>query len=268
MKRASILDFCDEFRFVSDVTRNGVQRWINQQGQKGRKTKTITRRLSELRVYWNYLISVQAAPEEDHPFEKLSVPRPAKAGKADERKPFMPEQVVALHQAAMARDDPALANLIELAMWTGARIEELCALRVENARDGILSIEDAKTPAGWREVPVHPNLEDTLGRLLQESADGYVLSGLTANKYGDRSNAVGKRFGRLKRSLGFGTDRVFHSIRRTVATLLEDAGVPENVAADILGHEKKTMTYGLYSDGTSLTTKREALAKLHHPSRG
>lgn len=47
-----------------------------------------------------------------------------------------------------------------------------------------------------------------------------------------------------------------------VATLLEDAGVPENVSADILGHEKPRITYGLYSGGTSLKTKKEAIEKL------
>jgi len=57
------------------------------------------------------------------------------------------------------------------------------------------------------------------------SQDGYLLSGLTFNKYGDRSNAIGKRFGRLKQSLGFSEKKVFHSIRKTVVTLLEDAGV-------------------------------------------
>ena len=56
------------------------------------------------------------------------------------------------------------------------------------------------------------------------SQDGYLLSGLTFNKYGDRSNAIGKRFGRLKQSLGFSEKKVFHSIRKTVVTLLEDGG--------------------------------------------
>ncbi len=36
----------------------------------------------------------------------------------------------------------------------------------------------------------------------------------------------------------------------------------ENVVADIVGHEKTTMTYGLYSGGLSLAMKRDALAKL------
>ena len=70
------------------------------------------------------------------------------------------------------------------------------------------------------------------------------------------------RFGRLKTELGFKEQHVFHSIRKTVATLLDRAGVPENVAADIIGHEKPTMTYGLYSGGSDLKVMREALKKI------
>ncbi len=36
----------------------------------------------------------------------------------------------------------------------------------------------------------------------------------------------------------------------------------ENVVADLVGHEKTTMTYGLYSGGVSLAVKRELLDKL------
>jgi len=55
---------------------------------------------------------------------------------------------------------------------------------------------------------------------------------------------------------------------KTVATLLENAGVPENVAADIIGHDKPTMTYGLYSGGASLEVKREALERIDYPGWG
>ena len=101
-----------------------------------------------------------------------------------------------------------------------------------------------------------------MARLIEGGNDGYVLSGLTVNKYGDRANGIGKRFGRIKTELGFGPQLVFHSIRKTVVTILENAGVSENVVADIVGHEKTTMTYGLYSGGVSLAVKRDALDKL------
>lgn len=51
-----------------------------------------------------------------------------------------------------------------------------------------------------------------------------------------------------------------------MVTLLEDAGVSENLAADIVGHEKPRITYGLYSGGASLATKAAALAKVSYPT--
>jgi len=70
----------------------------------------------------------------------------------------------------------------------------------------------------------------------------------------------------MKKAAGFGATHVFHSIRKCVGTQVENALVPEGVSADILGHEKPNITYGLYSGGASLEVKREALAKLRYPS--
>ena len=52
--------------------------------------------------------------------------------------------------------------------------------------------------------------------------------------------------------------------RNTVATKLESAGVPENIAADIVGHDKATMTYGLYSGGTSTQQKFDAVKSIEY----
>lgn len=100
--------------------------------------------------------------------------------------------------------------------------------------------------------------------LKETSTDGYLLSGLTTNKYGDRSNALGKRFGRLKTKLGFGQNHAFHCLRNTLARKFEDAGVAETVAARILGHEFATMTYGLYSQGLALSAKQEAMDQISY----
>ena len=59
---------------------------------------------------------------------------------------------------------------------------------------------------------------------------------------------------------------VFHSIRKTVATLLQNSGsVPEFVAASILGHEWPTMTFGTYAGSVSMDEKRKAIEKLAYP---
>jgi integrase len=57
---------------------------------------------------------------------------------------------------------------------------------------------------------------------------------------------------------------VFHSLRETVSTKPEQAGVPEGIAADILGHEKQTITYGLYPGRISMAQKMEAISKFSY----
>jgi len=46
--------------------------------------------------------------------------------------------------------------------------------------------------------------------------------------------------------------------------MLENAGVGENLAADIVGHEKPRITYGLYSGGASLETMKDAIQKISY----
>jgi integrase len=264
MQSSSVKRFAGMFKNVQDVTRPEVRRWINKLiNEDGLTPKTVQRILSGLRGYWRYLQSIGVAGEDDEPFSKLDVARQAKySSPKATRQPFEPSDVLKLLDAAVSGNDQGLADLIRLGMWTGCRIEELCALKTDQIKAGYFSVNDAKTRAGWRDVPIHRELADIIERLVKSSEDGFVLSGLTKNKYGDRSNAVGKRFGRLKKELGFDTQYVFHSIRKTVVTILENAGVQENIVADIVGHEKTTMTYGLYSGGLSIAMKQEALDKL------
>ena len=270
MKRSDVKRFAGRFPVVQTVARKDVRLWVDHlAGTEGLKPKTIGRILSALRGYWRYLRDLELIDEDHDPFANLRVERASeKQEVAAQRKAFTAEEVVALQRAAEAKKDQPLADLITLAMWTGARIEELCALKVENVHldEAWFEIVDAKTASGWRQVPIHSALAPDMKRLVARSTDGFVMSGLTENMYGDRSNAIGKRFGRLKSSLQHGSGLVFHSIRKTVVTLLENSGAAENVVADIVGHEKATMTYGLYSGGTSIDLKSDALSKLRYPA--
>ena len=263
-QRSDVVRFAREFEMVQDVARPEVQHWINKlMTDDGISPKTVQHILSGLRGFWRYLQSIGVADEDVEPFARLDIARHAKrTSPRSVRQPFEPSDVVKLLDAAIARGDDKIADLIRLAMWTGCRIEELCSLKIQQVKDGHFVIEDAKTKAGLRDVPIHSELQQTMARLVDQLKDGYVLSSLTTDKYGARSNGLSSRFGKLKTSLGFGLQLVFHSIRKTVVTIFENAGVPENVVADIVGHEKTTMTYGLYSGGVSLAVKREALDKL------
>lgn len=267
MSRSDVKRLAAKFPTLDKLHRKDVRRWTDGLvSEDGLRPKTVARVLSACRGYWRYLQAIELAPEDREPFERLEVAKRAKKNSAkDRRREFAPDDVVRLKKAAADAGDKELADLICLGMWTGARIEELCSLKCDKVHKGYFEVVDAKTAAGWRQVPIHSKLKPTVDRLVKESADGYVLSGLPEDKYGRRSNAIGKRFGRLKEQLGFEQAHVFHSIRKTVVTILENAGVPEGVVADIVGHEKKTMTYGLYSGGSGMEAKQDAIRKLKYP---
>jgi integrase len=124
------------------------------------------------------------------------------------------------------------------------------------------NIDDSKTAAGIRVVPVHPALATLVQRLMNNSKDGYLVPSDSKNKYGNRSDLLSKAFGRLKKSLGFGPLQVFHSIRKTAITQLVRASVTGTLIAELVGHETGTVTYDVYSQGASAAQKLEAISKL------
>ena len=146
------------------------------------------------------------------------------------------------------------------------RIEEICSLKCDDVdlNKFVFKITASKTAAGIRTIPIHSKIKSIIKKILVISTDGYVISGLSRSKYGLRSSALSKRFGRLKSAEGYDSHHVFHSIRKTFVTLLENSGVSENVTADIVVHEKPRITYGLYSGGTTLDVMREALERISY----
>lgn len=269
MKRSDARRFAERFRQSDAVTVRAVREWTTRlHREDGLSVNTIKRILSACRSFWKYLSRADLVPEGTDPFADVlpATNNRSKTERQKERVPFEPQEVVKLHERAVHKGDLALADLIWLAMWTGCRIDEVCSLEIASVFEDYILIQDAKSAAGDRRVPIHSALETRLRELVNASPDGYVLPGLSStNKYASRSGAIGKRFGRLKAETGFPKNKVFHSIRHTVTTMLEQSGVPENISADIVGHEKRTITYGLYSGGTSFAARKEAIEKLAYP---
>jgi integrase len=271
MKKSDILRFLQKFTFAQDVTKRAVMLWVEEglMGQQSLALATCRRIISNIRSYWLYLERYNDLNLGD-PFVGV-VPsvgkKKTKKEVRDRRKSFGVSDFQKITSFAN-RDSQDLLDLIYLGAYTGCRIEELCSLKLHDVLADRLKIEDAKTEAGWREVPIHPHIKDLVARLSVKSRDGYLIGGLSFNKYGDRSNAIGKRFGRLKSACGYGKDYVFHSFRKGVATQLENAQVPENHVARLLGHEMQTMSYGLYSGGLSFEVLRYAISHLDWSAKG
>ncbi|CAA7623756.1 putative Integrase [Magnetospirillum sp. LM-5] len=265
MKRVTATKFGADFVYISDVHRQAVQKWVNTQIEGGASVSTVKRALSELRGYWSYLVSLGLAPEEQEPFLKLITPKAEK----DTRRAFASEDVVILVRQAEKRNDNELADVIRIAAYTGCRIEEICTLRCEDIDDTKITVHGTKTRAAMRQVPVHPELAPTLKRLKGKRSSGYLFKDMKLNKFGDRSNAVGKRFGKMKMAepLNYGSEYVFHSIRKTFTTLLWSSGIQRELISQILGHETGHITTDIYARDPDFETKRRAIAAVQYPAQ-
>ena len=141
--------------------------------------------ISPVRVYWDYLENNKGLTLPS-PLVKIFPPKQKKRTKATiqaQRKSFRVQDYQKLIGAC---EDDSLRDLITLGAYTGCRIEELCSLKLTNVYSDKTEIVDAKTEAGWRTIPIHPHIAQTVARLVDISTDGYLLSGLTFNRYGDR----------------------------------------------------------------------------------
>lgn len=221
-------------------------------------------------MYYNYLLRMgYLDPDGANPFEHQTFTKKKRASKKDKRKAWEPEDVIKLVDAAREKKgDANLHDLILLGAYTGARIEELARLKTEDVirKEGVLclSIEEAKSEAGLRDIPVHKDLLPVVENLVEQSPDGYLLPYEPVTENGERSSALGKRFGTLKRKLGYDKRYMFHSLRKTLSTLLERQGYHHNQAAQILGHKKVGMSFGTYSDGLTIPGQAKLLNKISY----
>ncbi|AWW49454.1 tyrosine-type recombinase/integrase [Polynucleobacter paneuropaeus] len=260
-----------QFPTSNFMTAEHIEWWIKDIARIGKlSASSVTRIISSGKNFYKYLQFIKEVPiSEPNPFivptefKISSKPNSKSLNKVQSWLPFEPKEIVGLYKLALD-ESKTLADLMLIAMHTGARIEEICSLLCKDidTQNQSVTIVNAKTEAGERTIPIHPFIKERVEQLIEASKDDYLLTGLTKNKYGDRSNAIGKRFGRLKEKQGYSSRHVFHSIRKTFTTMLENAGVGENIAADIVGHEKPRITYGLYSGGASLEVMREAIKSV------
>lgn len=266
LQKLAVTDLCGYFKTNAKIDKTTVKEYLSYlKTDKNLSDKTITIRLSSMRSFIRYM---DEHFHTDHlplfTIKALTRTTTAKTMKQKAWIPFSSQDVSKLYEGALSKKKPdyALADLIAFGAYTGCRIEELAQLKAEHFTENSFKVEDSKTAAGIREVPLHPALAGLVKRLTEQSEGGYLLEGSDEGSFGKRSDALGKRFGKVKTALGYGPQHVFHSIRKTVVSQLEQAGVNENTTADIVGHDKPRITYGLYSSGASLKQKAEALSQV------
>ena len=278
MDRSDVAGFAKDHTTLDTINKRAVVAWVarlrekdasRERGGEPLSPATIRRKLAALRSFWRHLQALGLVSDEMHPFTGIEVRERQKEAAKRTREAFTPAEVAALYTAAKENKDDVLADLIRLAAFTGARREELCGLTVKDVADDVLKIGDAKTSAGNRTVPLHDSIKGTVERLVKEAqkrGDEWLLNIEAENQYNGRGAGPGKRFGRLARKLGHPPTKVFHSIRRTCVSMLDDAGVQPHVIAALVGHERKDFTGSRYSDAELRGLVRDAVQKLQYPA--
>ncbi|MGK6322300.1 DUF6538 domain-containing protein [Sphingomonas sp. DT-51] len=154
-----------------------------------------------------------------------------------------------------------------LALYMGARREEIGQLRAQDVRreayiddddkrqevwclditdtpEGVALRNQLKNEASKRLVPLHPKLIE-LGFIEYVTKlpdqQGRVFPGLKPVGIGQKlTDKVGQWFSRYKQECGIDDKaKVFHSFRHTWKTYAVDAGIPERVCRQFQGHEGK-----------------------------
>jgi integrase len=236
---------------IERLTGSHVQKWIEQQVMIN-APGTVRFKLVGLRKYWSWMQSHELAPIDRNPFvgRKINGQQTAAARAESKRTRFDPLDIAGLWQAAELRGDYDLAAAIRLAIFTGFRLEELAQLRAEGIKTdratGVRYIHGGlKTEAGPRDIPIHPEIAALVAELAaKRDRGGYLLLSAGGEKWGRRGNALGTRFSKLKKSMGYDRRHVFHSLRYTYAHLLAKSEAPLNVIKDLMGHEGGDVTSG------------------------
>ena len=174
------------------------------------------------------------------------------------------------------QESPSKHYLPLLAMWTGARVEELCQLHVDDIghEDGVSYLHirggdgrSVKTYSATRKVPLHPELERLgfLSYVKRQHGKPRLFMDLTAGPHGKLSHAYSKAWGRFTDGLGITDPRkTFHGFRHGMADALRRAGVELEVREALLGHSSGRVSAG-YGSGHTLAAVFAQVQRVAFP---
>ena len=188
--------------------------------------------------------------------------------------------------AELTRDMDEYKFGILLALSTGLRIGELCALKWEdvNFEDGFIRVRSTmqrlknteastlkyfstkivisapKSEGSARLIPMTENAWTLCKRFCRGGATAFVLTGDT-NRYCE-PRKLQYHFWRITRKVGL--EKVnFHALRHTFATRCVEVGFEIKSLSEILGHSSPKITLERYVH-SSMELKRDNMSRLSH----
>ena len=164
---------------------------------------------------------------------------------------------------AFKEEDPDCYWTMVLAIVTGCRVSEITGLTTKQfmvSSTGInyITVEDAKTLAGIRDIPI-PEI------ILNSGLLKFIENKDRVFKYKERlgkgsGNAVGKKFGRLLEELKITRPKVvFHSLRKFVNDFFMKNGVSFEARCQFIGHEFDHVNIQTYTELLTIDEMNECV---------
>ena len=194
-----------------------------------------------------------------NPFYKLKLPRADKG--SQKRRQWANEEILMFLSSSKIGINEFTATVV--AMYSGMRLDEICNIQKAHISDNCFRVLEGKTLAAKRVIPVHHLIDPLIERLLDSSKDDYLIKGIKSGGYDKkRSWNFQKKLGRLRKKIGIPEGVVFHTLRNTFATRMENLGIPRNHISQLMGHEDSNMALDVYSGGLAIEPLVESINKL------
>lgn len=262
--------------------------------------QTQKKHFAALRGYWSWLASrghITLPPavlmKSGWPWDGQQAPKTGKRaerGDKEKERAFEMAEVRALLNPLALPDFNAshaalIREVLRVSLLSGMRLAEVVKLWAGDVKEGqdgaglIFDIQEGKTAAAARPVPVHPDLLELVQRRLKDSkgkdkpGDVWLFHEFQTER--DPGDTFGKRFNRYREALGVDEKRDgkrrslvnFHSARRWFATAADRAGQPLGVIQDTLGQvpDKQNVTRRSYIRRSSEAQMRACVEAVRLP---
>ena len=250
-------------RTVQEINRKAAVAFVDKMLSLNTSPATVQRKLSGLSTFWKWLQNRGDFGETQRiPRTGLAPAEPRTRGEyatdKENRRPFTEEEGAAFLTAIQATTKKHFADhTVAMVMAvTGARLEEVCALSKADVKlDGDtlwMTIREGKTVAASRRIPiVSPPVVAAMKAQLKSSS-GPLFPQLEVDRYGKRSQALSKRFGRVLRlSVKDPNVVAAHGWRHRGRTLAERNGIKPWFADWFFGHARPGEGFKHYGQGPS-----------------
>lgn len=259
------------FGSMTDITENVVQQFVLDKLSSGHSKKYVRDMVAVLKSIAKYGRKQKVFIYDDW---EIKYPTETK----DHRPPtlsFKNQQVLVKHIVQA----PNTKNIgILLALYTGMRIGEVCALEwkdidfcqktitIRKTTERVYDCETKstqkiistpKTKNSYREIPISNMLLKCL-RVVRKEAKGTFVVGVSSTAQEPR--AYRDYFNRLLRRLGI-PKIVFHGLRHTFATRCIESQCDYKTVSAILGHSNITTTLNLYVH-PNLNQKKKCIDRM------